>query len=141
VQCVADALELRLGGRVQQRLRERGQLADLLALVRDRGAQLVSAGPARLGVPQPLAGLEQRVQLALVVARELVDRPRRLGGLLQALDLVRAVAVAVLAQSLGEGVALGGELAQRQPVEAVDVLLGAQARKPATAAAAATVGP
>jgi hypothetical protein len=129
VQRVADALELRLGGGGQQRLREGGQLADLLALGRDRRPQLVAAGAARLGVAEPLAGLQQRVQLAPVVARQLVDRPGRLRRLLQPLDFVGGVAVPVLAQPLGERVALGRELGERQAVETIDVLLGAQEGK------------
>jgi hypothetical protein len=116
-------LELGLGAGAEQRPGELDQPGHLLALPDDRLAQLVALAAAALGLAQALARLQELLDLALVVAGQLVDRPRRLGGLLEALDLVRRVRVAVLAQALRELVALRGELAERQLVEAVGFLL------------------
>src|SRR5204862_6243325 len=52
-----------------------------------------------------------------------VQRPRREGRLLEGLHRRGALLVALLLQALGQGVAGGGELLQRQAVELVDLVV------------------
>jgi hypothetical protein len=64
---------------------------------------------------EPFAGANQAAHVDLAVPRELVDRPRREGRLLQLLDLG-------VVQLLRERVARRRELAQRERVEPIDLI-------------------
>jgi hypothetical protein len=78
---------------------------------------------ALLGFAQPVARVQEQVDLSPCLPGELVDRPRRDGRLPQALDLLRLLAVAGLTQLASEPVALGDERAGLERVEAIELCL------------------
>ena len=126
-----------------QRLRDAGQRR--LARVRpedrarlrrqpvDRAAQGclggIEVGPAALrdarllGIDDPLAGVEEKVDVAALLVRELVDRPRHERRLAEGANLGCSLAVAGLPQRPHERVTLADELLARSDVEAVDVVV------------------
>ena len=122
------------GHRVQQRpqpvrriARQRAQLrgprqqrVDRLALCRRGLAHGVAAAAAELRLAQRLARLQQLVR---ALARELVRRPGDLARLRELGDLRRGVLLPRLAQRLRRRAALGDELLEREPVQAVDRLV------------------
>ncbi len=70
-----------------------------------------------------MARIEEEVDLSPRLSSELIDRPRRDGRLPQALDLLRFLALARLAQLASEPVTLGDERGRFERVEAVELLL------------------
>ena len=72
-----------------------------------------------LGRAEPIPGRHQAVVQLGALAGKLVDTPRRDAGAEQRLDLLGGVGPLGGAQLLGQGVALGHELHQREAVESV----------------------
>ena len=114
----------RVGGDVERgRDQAFERLAVCVARLRERVAvALLDQGLLR--VLQLRHRLRERVQLAAVLALELVDRPGRDRRLASGANAFGAVAVAGGRQLLGGGVARRRELAQWQPVDAVQGRLG-----------------
>ena len=104
----------------------RGEPADRSAQGRLSG---IEVGPASLrdarllGIDDPLAGVEEEVDVAPLLVRELVDRPRHERRLAEGTNLRRSGAVARCAQRPYECVALLDELLARSDVKAVDVVV------------------
>ncbi len=74
---------------------------------------------------QPMACVEEEVDLSALLPSELIDGPRRDSRLSQTLDLLRFLALAGVAQLASEPVALGDERAGLERVEAVELVLEA----------------
>ena len=128
VQRRADPLERRLAGLAPAGEQAAGDLDEpphRLALglagrpqIRRRAAALEQRA---LGRAQPVGRLRERRDVLRPAADELVDRPRRDARLAQRRDALRGLPVALAAQALGHGCALGHEVLEGQAVDRVGV--------------------
>lgn len=108
---------------VQESARRVGELLNGRSLALHRPSQGGGVAALRehfcLRILKRIARFEQRCDLALLCAHELVDSPRRDGGLAQLGHRVGLIAVPASAQLSCQGIPPGGELLQRQAVEIV----------------------
>ena len=78
---------------------------------------------ALLGLAQPVAGVEEQVDVTAIPPGELVDCPCRDGRLAQALELLGLVAPAGVPQLAGEPVPFSDELGRVEPVQVVELVV------------------
>jgi hypothetical protein len=131
LECLHDPVEsglapaVRLGEDTPRRLPKAGQRLALGPPGLVEALPVSTGKEAMLCFTQPMACVEEEVDLSALLPSELIDGPRRDSRLSQTLDLLRFLALPGVAQLASEPVALGDERAGLERVEAVELVLEA----------------